>query len=424
MKYESVNRYRNYSVLILVFLFPILCISVEHAGSTIFGLFFLMGVIFSRSTWKELAAPEKSVLRAYGVFTAVVLLSLFNVDDWPSTITRLERILRILAIVFLYLLFRSVKIDLLKPLLYGTAIGCLVLFSQAAYYSQFNSVGSLQGAYNKIIFGDISMLLVVIVLVALVTVAKKRMHFAVAGICVAAGLFASVMSGARGAWLLVPILIPVIIYLYRHLLTVKHFIAVTSGLAVIILTAQYWLPNVVLAGVESGFKNIHQYQKDPQQLTSWGVRLNMWNDSMTMLKQHPVIGVGLGDYAWEREALMAKGEAIEQIHFDHAHSIYFDTLATTGVVGFLALVLCLFMSPARLFRKAWKTTRRSDWDSFAILAGICTLVAFAVFGLSETWLARNPLLNIFLIFTALFAANTGRFLFDDATGPEQPDLKE
>jgi len=416
-----VTQYLRYSLLLLVALFPILTGSVSHGGSVIYLLLILIGVVTAWPSWKKLSRLEKNILLGYCLFVFVALLSMVNADDGPSNIKRLERLLRFLAIVPVYLLVRSVKFDLLKSLLVGSGVGCIVLASQAWYAVSILGVIDVHGAYHKIYFGDTAMLLVTVVAAGVFTVAKKRWQVGLGSICIAAGLYASVLSGTRGAWLLLPLLLPVYFYLYRHLFNVKRTVLVATSLLLLVSFSDYWVPNSMAARINQGVEEIRLYQSEQKYHSSLGSRINMWRDCVTMFLQHPFLGVGLGDFRWERKKLMNSGAAIVDSQYDHAHNIYLDSLATTGLLGLLALLFCLFILPLKLLNRAWCTWQHHDWDRFAILAGICTLLAFAVFGLSEGWLSRNPFINTYGIFVAVLVASVGRFLSDVSDTKQQSE---
>ena len=97
----------------------------------------------------------------------------------------------------------------------------------------------------------------------MITVAKKRWHFIVGGVCISAGVYASFLSMTRGSWLLIPLLVPVFIYLYRRQVSVKSGLVAAVGLLMLVGTASFWLPSSVLNGVKDGINELHLYQKDP-----------------------------------------------------------------------------------------------------------------------------------------------------------------
>jgi len=62
--------------------------------------------------------------------------------------------------------------------------------------------------------------------------------------------------------------------------------------------------------------------------------------------------------------------------------------------------------PWRLLYSEWLTFPADPWLRFSLIAGLLNLVAFAHFGLTEAWTMRNPFINFYVLFTALFVAAT------------------
>ena len=86
----------------------------------------------------------------------------------------------------------------------------------------------------------------------------------------------------------------------------------------------------------------------------------------------------------------------------HAHSIYFELLATTGLVGLLALVGGLFVGPSVAYFRKTQGGKMSS-VTFPVAAGLGCLLSFAVFGLSEAWTARSPLLTSYVVCLLVFS---------------------
>ena len=73
--------------------------------------------------------------------------------------------------------------------------------------------------------------------------------------------------------------------------------------------------------------------------SSSGVRLLQWEKAICMTGVHPVFGSGPRTY---KEHMLDNsspcGFTTRYGYFNQAHSVYFQTLATKGVVGFIALM--------------------------------------------------------------------------------------
>jgi O-antigen ligase len=77
-------------------------------------------------------------------------------------------------------------------------------------------------------------------------------------------------------------------------------------------------------------------------------RYVLWDVSWQLIKRHPILGVGMGDYTTEAEKLI--GDRHVETATD-SHNVYLQVLATRGLVGFLPFVFFWIV----LFRTLWRT---------------------------------------------------------------------
>jgi len=103
-----------------------------------------------------------------------------------------------------------------------------------------------------------------------------------------------------------------------------------------------------------------------------GDRKNMTLDSLRMWREHPVLGVGLGDF----ETAYPRYQSFPtDVWIDHAHNDYAEALAETGLVGALLILsaLALFL---RLAFRDWGQPFRSQagWIRLGAAIGCCGLL--------------------------------------------------
>lgn len=108
-------------------------------------------------------------------------------------------------------------------------------------------------------------------------------------------------------------------------------------------------------------------------------RLELWNAGLRMIEDHPLTGIGLGNFRAEVPAYLLPGERIDFI----AHNTYIEVAATMGIPGLLLFVWILTAT----FRSLVRTHRRAkESDSVLIytaasgliagLAGYCVAMTF------------------------------------------------
>jgi len=87
-------------------------------------------------------------------------------------------------------------------------------------------------------------------------------------------------------------------------------------------------------------------------------RLVLWDISWKMFLDHPLLGVGMGDYSREAEKRLAERHVRTTVD---SHNIYLQILATRGLVGFIPFVAYWVV----LVMTLWKLARRAVKGSLA-----------------------------------------------------------
>jgi O-antigen ligase len=113
-------------------------------------------------------------------------------------------------------------------------------------------------------------------------------------------------------------------------------------------------------------------------------RLYKWKASLLMFKDHPLFGIGPCEFQKELPNYLSeevKAELFKNLSFNHAHSIYFDYLATMGITGLLALLFFLFTVFRLLIRK-YKSCN-STFEKNLVLGVLIAVTSFCVGGLTH-----------------------------------------
>jgi O-antigen ligase len=394
-------------VLLLAALFPLVSVSVASGGSTIYTLLVLPALFLAWPERRHLNRAERRWLLAYLLLFAIAALSLLNTAELELGVEKLERYLRLATLGLIYLFLRRMNVEAGRFFLLGVMAAAFSLGIQAWYQIHIEHDHFATGLYHKIVFGDMAMLGVTIMLAAVLTVASRPWHHLLLLLAIAAALYASLMSATRGSWLLLPVVLLVLGWLYRRRISRRGWALATAGLVLFAGTLALWQPATIMKPMQRGVHEIERYLENPKKAGSWGARLEMWGNSIKIWRQHTWFGTGLGDFSHDSQALVAEGLSANRWvakKYGHAHSIYFDALAAFGAVGVLVLVLALFILPWRYFARYWHEAGH-PWERFYALSGLLTVVAFAVFGLTEGWTSRNPFVNPYIIYIAVFAAS-------------------
>ena len=123
----------------------------------------------------------------------------------------------------------------------------------------------------------------------------------------------------------------------------------------------------------------------------------MWTAAGRMYAEHPVLGVGPGNFRPELDAMYEDGrmEGFPEVNAEHqqAHSSFMQVAATTGSLGLFAMLWWF----GALFWRLWRQPARYRVENIVALA---SLALFLGFSLGDTSLRNSRL-------TAMMAACVG-----------------
>ena len=138
-------------------------------------------------------------------------------------------------------------------------------------------------------------------------------------------IIAFIFMNTRGAWLSLMIVLPFILFYYIR--DIKKLLTLALGISI--------LTNIFLItfpGTLNRIETIINFESE-QSVTE---RFLIWQSSINMIKDNPIMGVGLGNYKdkYQNEYIMPEAKEHYQMH---AHNTYLHFWAETGLPG-----LCLF----------------------------------------------------------------------------------
>lgn len=375
--------------------------AIEHVSSTSMAVLFLVSFVYLRSwpsLWRQITADERLILLGFCLYFFSAILAYYNVNDEHEFIKVLDRYARFLFIVPVYLLLSKADLKLFPYLLAGAIVSGPLYLGTAFVSLAENPDLNAKGAYHHITFGDTAMLsaLFLITVLAVMKTGKiMKMVLVASIICL---LYASLLSQARGAWLALPfcliLLLPIAIR--SGLLRMRMVVITFCILAVVFALSP--AKDIVSSRIEEAVYEIESFQSEENFESSVGARFAMWHIAISVWKEYPIIGTGPGDYGLEFEASQAKGLYKNNILHSSAHNVFFQALATTGTLGFVILCLSLFILPFRFF---YKTNRETL--NVASASGMVGIMAFAVFGLTESWTYRAPVVSVYLLYFVTLA---------------------
>jgi O-antigen ligase len=158
------------------------------------------------------------------------------------------------------------------------------------------------------------------------------------------------------------------------------------------------------------------------------LRLRIWQDSFKMFLDHPLTGIGVGTYdalAYTKyptkEDVGPGGRNWFYMKGWHAHNVFVQVLAETGVLGFLAWMYLLGALTVYFFR-AWRTAGSGETRIHAA-SMICCLVSFVLLAQTEAMLAvrvhASLRMNLTLWITLLLGVRTVFRTRESPRGPAE-----
>ena len=277
----------------------------------------------------------------------------------------------------------------------------------ALYQTSVQALPRATGFTNAIQYGDLSLVLgLMCAVLLLVDWARwrswQRLGWAAAMLL---GCVGSLLSGSRGGWLALGVVLPVCTVLLAR--RGQWPMLLRGGALVLAMLAAL----VLLKGaeVEQRLDEAHNeaqvYQHQGNANTSIGHRLAHWRLAWQMGLERPLLGWGRSGYAQEKARRVAAGQAPASVlMFEHAHNEAVDLFAKRGLLG--VAVLALFYGvPLWLFwprrQRIFDSAGTLDREALGLcLVGILLPLSYFGFGLTQVFLAHNSG-NVFYLFMCL-----------------------
>ena len=391
-------------VCVCVFAVGALGVAVKDVTSSTLALLFLISLYHVGSwkrDWKTLAANERYMLIGLLLFALSGFLSWFNNVDHVEYVKQMGRYLRFASAVPVYLYLRGRSLDLSGWLLAGVAVSGFVYLGFALHSYFINPDIPAASGYHHITFGDATMMNAGVIAAMLVSMRFSswvRYLLVASMVC---ALYAAVLSEARGAWIAMPVYLVMLGVYAVRVGGIKQWVVALALFAIVAALSP--TTDVMVKRYQEARQDISEFVSGKQYDTSIGGRLAMWDVAFDVWRQNPLLGTGLGDYDNDLVRYQQAGRYTTIDVHGSVHNIYIQTLSTTGLVGFVASLLAIILLPLRLLMSA------PGWSHPLALAGIVLVVSYALFGLSESWILRAPVVSLYMVYMVILATPLGRF---------------
>ncbi|MCK9512422.1 MAG: O-antigen ligase family protein [Pigmentiphaga sp.] len=236
---------------------------------------------------------------------------------------------------------------------------------------------------TAITFGNLCLLLGVFSALSLGwRLTRWRGEVVIKALAAGIGLYGSFLSQSRGGWLALPVIIGVLVLILNISWRRRAGVALLTiaGLGAAYVASPMVQDRVVLAVSE-----LRDFQRGENLESSIGMRMQFWQASWEMFRDHPLTGVGSQNINAEFRERVAQGRMAELgATHNHSHNEVLWFMASWGAPGLLAL-LAVYLAPWWAFVRA---ARSADPDrATAGRLGVALVTGYASFGLTEAMFA-------------------------------------
>ncbi|TCH64446.1 O-antigen ligase family protein [Acinetobacter sp. ANC 4862] len=205
-------------------------------------------------------------------------------------------------------------------------------------------------------------------------------------------IFINISHGTRGTWIAIPFIFFYTLWTYRK--ECKFYLSLFFGISLIAITYTYIKKGEVIDRISQAYNDLILIFNNSSQATSIGSRLEMWHLAINNFKDSPITGIGSFNVAKELCDLSHQGILAGEC-LTHMHNIYFQELASHGLIGFLALLFS-FIFPAILFFKKIMYNN-SEIQHFLSLAGLYTIFTVMICGLTDYYFITEISTSLYFI---------------------------
>lgn len=383
-------RAGNYYSQLAVFLFCALALIVPSGYSVGSALLLGGGLLCLLCRPSLVRQLQRDDCWLIAIFLFYGLMGIINVLYHGESSRYFDKPVRfLLAPVGLFLLMRF------KPRIEawwaGVAVGGMTSGLWAIEQKFYMHIDRATGHTNAIQYGNLSMLLGLWCLAGLMWAHHRARHrlpwvfFLAAGALL--GVTASLLSGSRGGWVGLPLVLLVFYRAYSDIIHKKIQLLIAliliGGAAAIYLT-----PNLgVQARIHEAYSDIHAYWVQDKPETSIGQRFEMWKAAGHLIQERPIMGWGNSGYHQGIKKLLAEKRAHPAIeHYTQPHNELLNYAAKYGIPGILALFF-IYALPFKLFSSGLHHPCQSQRAT--AVAGTLLAVSFIDFGLTQAFLSHN-----------------------------------
>ncbi len=341
----------------------------------------------------------KKIMLVFSCFFSLTLLSLLIYAGEISQADMPSRILLGLPALFLLIKYPP-KLDWLFA---GVIIGSYISGIIALYFFiELDTRAFFGNGYMVIQAGNIAMSLGIFSLLGALYYlqAEKKSIALLALVAAFLGILASILSGARGGWVISPFVLLGILYINRNLFSKKMQLTSLLLLVCSAISAYPFMEKRITA-VQNDLQRYKTNQVTGS--NSSGIRLELWKSGLYSIADKPIFGHGYDGVKIARKKQVTEGKVAPVIlQFDRLHNNYLDEASTKGSLGLIAL-LALFLIPLRYFYQHHRQSLTPE-SRFIAQMGIAHIVLVMGYCLTQNYINHHSGILQFIVYTVILIA--------------------
>ena len=258
-----------------------------------------------------------------------------------------------------------------------------------------------RGSINPILFGGISVILAFASLLSWENFKHNKLLLLLPMLGFLFGILASFNSLARGSWIAIPplcILISYYIYIRTNDKKRLVFPFIALSIALIGTAALGW--SKIESRTNLAVKEAQEYFNGGNYQTSVGYRLETYKGALLVLKENPIIGVGVGHRESAFEDLTNRGLLRDLSYIQNAHNQLLADAINKGWLGVLSFLLMMLF----LLRLFYKNAHKSPFSA----VGLTLIVGFGFIGLTNITFTHGTFNTFFVALVAIALAHEAK----------------
>ncbi len=379
----------------LVFLFSATLLISGKSYSYVAITLCLVSLLFLPITLKnKLPADFYKIGLALSGYFFITALSIYWNGGKTSNLDMPSRTILILPALIFLVSYPPKKEWVFKGILVGSLLSGLI----ALYHQQILNIRAFNDfGYMVIQSGDMAMSLGGFSLVISTHYLKEKNKQLSIFALIAAflGILASLLSGARGGWLITPFVLVWLLIINRHLISKK----VAVGIVCMTLAIASVAYHIVDSRIDKVFNELTQLAEKNYTNTSSGARLEMWKSGLYAFSSKPIFGIGYQNRQNFNQELV-NNNLVDPIvlKFGRLHNSFIEELSIKGIIGLTALML-FFLVPMYVFLLRGNIKN----NTFSQL-GVVHIILVMGYCLTQNYINHHSGILQYLMFIIIFYA--------------------